>query len=531
VVAVAISLLAAACGGGGGESARTPDATSPTGDVGDEGTPVRGGTVVWGLEAETDGLNPISGRWALSGHMMGSAIFDPLAVIDDEGVAVPFLAESFEANDDFTEWTIVVRSGVRFHDGTPLTAGVVADTLMLHKDSAVTQKAVYDMASATAVDDRTVKVTMSRPWSTFPYILTTQAGYIPAPSMLDVPEEARTPIGTGPFKFQNWDYGRSFTATRNPDYWARDENGVQLPYLDGIEFRPIVDPQARTEALIEGDVDAINTWTPAEIRRLAATPDVKLLTFSEGEEEFVMLNASKAPFDRLTARQAVAYATDAASIRDALGTDYMLEATSLWAPGQLGATDDDGYLRFDRAKAAELVQQYQAETGRPLAFSLIGASDQRIRELQQLLKQQWEAAGMQVELLTVDQADLVVNGALGNYQATIWRNYGHPDPDVELVWFHSRSIGDPVSLNFSRFSHAELDAAFERGRTTQDEAVRADAYAEVARIINQNAIHIWLDRVTWAIASQPDVNGYGPAANGSIQTLGPKPWVGRLWKS
>jgi len=138
---------------------------------------------------------------------------------------------------------------------------------------------------------------------------------------------------------------------------------------------------------------------------------------------------------------------------------------------------------------------------------------------------------MQVELLTVEQADLVVAGALGNYQAVLWRNYGFPDPDAELVWFHSRSIGDPVSLNFARFESPELDAAFERGRSTQDVDMRDEAYAEVARLINQNAIHIWLDRVTWAIASQPEVNGFGPAANGSIQTLGPKPWVGRLWKS
>ncbi len=519
-----VGLLASACGSSSSDSGdAAPSSAQP-----EEAslTPTPGGTVVWGLEAETDGLNPISGRWAMSGHMMASAIFDPLVSLDDEGTWTPYLAESLEPNADFTVWTVTLREGVTFHDGTPLTAADVANTLTLHQDSAVTARAVSNMATAEATGPLTVTVTMKEPWSTFPYTLTTQAGYIPAPAMLDDPAEARTPIGTGPFVYQEWDYGKAFRATKNTSYWQEG-----LPYLDAVEFRPLVDPADRADALLTGDVDAISTITAADITRISETDGFSVLTFNEGEEQFVMFNSGKPPFDNQTARLALARATDAATIRQAIEGDAGVEATSLWAPSQLGASDDDGYLGYNLDAAKQLVAQYQTETGQPLAVTLTAGEDIELRRLQQLLKEQWEAAGAQVELVTVAQADLVVNGALGQYEATLWRNFGHPDPDTEFVWLHSTSI-DPslISLNFAQYADPGVDEALAAGRSTTDEAARSEAYATVARLLNANAPYVWLYRETWAIAARDSVHGYDQAANGSIQTLGAKTWIADLWK-
>ena len=108
---LAVALLAAACSSSGASSApgRT-DTTDQAAGVStniavDEGTPKDGGSLAWGLEAETDSLNPATGRWAISGHMVGSSIFDPLATLDDEGRVTPYLAESWDHNADFTTWT------------------------------------------------------------------------------------------------------------------------------------------------------------------------------------------------------------------------------------------------------------------------------------------------------------------------------------------------------------------------------------------------------------------------------------------
>ena len=498
----------------------------------DAGEPVRGGTVVWALEDETDGLNPVSGRFIASGHMMASAIFDPLVTTDAEGRWEPYLAESLEPNDDYTEWTITLRDGVTFHDGTPLTAEVVATVLRLHLDSAISQRAIYLVDDIEVVGPLRVRIGLRDSWPTLPYIFVSQIGYVPALSMLDVPEEARSPVGTGPFRFQQWDYGRSFKAVRNESYWRRDERGEQLPYLDAVEFRPIPDPQLRTDSLLNRSVDAIITPALGEISRLSAAPGIRVLTYDEGEEVYVVLQTDRPPFDRLTARQAVAHATDAETIRRETGAGLSKPANSLWAEGQLGYRADSGQLPFDLERARELVAAYEAETGQPLAFTLISTQNLDALRLQQLLKSQWEAAGMQVDLESFPQSDLVVRYVLGNYQAGVSRLFGSPDPDLEFTWLHSSSIDpDLISLNLSRFDDPTIDAALERGRTSADPQVRDEAYATVARVLNEQAPVIWLQRQVWAIASSEEVHGYGLAANGSMQTIGAKTWMATLWKS
>src|SRR5690606_28897583 len=115
----ALAVLAAACGGGG-------DDDTGGGGAGDEGTPTPGGRVVYGLEAETiDGWCLPEAQLAIAGIMVARTVYDTLTRPNAEGEAEPWLAESVEPNDDFTEWTIALRDGVKFHDGTDLTAEVV----------------------------------------------------------------------------------------------------------------------------------------------------------------------------------------------------------------------------------------------------------------------------------------------------------------------------------------------------------------------------------------------------------------------
>lgn len=523
---IGVLLVAGACGG---SKAPVSESATPAGaELTEQTTPVDGGTITWGLEAETDGLNPISGRWAMSGHMMGSAIFDPLATIDENGQAVPYLAQSITPNDDYTKWVVTLHPDVEFHDGTPLTAEVVADTFRMHQDSAITARVISDLSGIQVTGPLEVTFTTSSPWATFPYVLTTQAGYIPAPAMLQTPEQARTPIGTGPFVFQEWDYGTSFKARKNTDYWQSGK-----PHLDSIEFRMIPDAQKRRDDLLNGEIDAMNLYRPGDIRDLQDAPGIKVSTYDKGELSFTMLNSGTAPFNSQTARLAVASATDSNRIHDEVfGAGHGTAPQSIWPEGQLGYREDAGYPAFDLSRAKELVAQYETETGKELAFTYTAADDIDTLKVQQLQADMWRAAGMQVELKTVDQADLVVLGALGNYQAVDWRNFGQPDPDSELVWLHSRNIDKSlISLNFAQFADPNLDDALERGQATADREVRDEAYAEVSQILNDNTPYIWLYRVSWAIASIDDVHGYEGSTNGTMQTLGAKTWVADLWRS
>ena len=131
-----VSLLsfAAACGGGSSsDETSAPSGTEATTDSGapttdapaEEGTPVAGGTLRVGLEADVDGLDPTASALAVAGLTMASAVFDPLFTFNQAGDAVAYLAESIEPSADFMVWTMTLRSGVLFHDGTPLTTDAV----------------------------------------------------------------------------------------------------------------------------------------------------------------------------------------------------------------------------------------------------------------------------------------------------------------------------------------------------------------------------------------------------------------------
>jgi len=489
---------------------------------------VDGGSMVWGLEAETDSMNPAVGAWAISGHMMASAIFDPLVTLDQDGKAVPYLAESITPNADSTQWAIKVRSGISFHNGEPLDGAAVMQNLQADKASILTAGAMAWMKSFALTDPMTVTVTTTQPWATFPDSLTGQFGYIAAPAQLNNLHGGDAPIGTGPFVFKEWVKNDHFTATKNPNYWQKG-----LPHLDQITFKPVPDPRQRLDDLNNGTLDAIQTATPTSINDIRSNPSLNRLEYDKGDALFVSLNTSKPPFDNILARQAMAYATNAPDFLAKYAAGVFQPTTSVYADGKMGFSTDNGYPSFDLDKAKSYVAQYTAQTGKPLEFtytSQSNSSDDAARG--QLLQQMWEAAGMQVTLTAMAQADEVLQTVLGKYQATDFRLFNQPDPDND--WWQLSSAGIPgdvngVSLNMARYGSPDVDAGLNAGRQTTDPTARQTDYEKAARAVNAGLPYIWLARVDWVIAALPRVHGYAEGRNGSLQTLGPKTWIANLW--
>lgn len=526
-----VGLLAAACGSvkasttnaaDQAPAAQTQDGNLPA----DEGTPKDGGKLVWGLEAETDSFSPSVGRWALSGHMVASAIFDPLVTVDADGKAVPYLAESITPNADQTVWTLKLHGGIKFHDGEPLDSAAVVKNLEADKASIITSKAMPWVDTISTVDPLTVKITTTQPWATLPNLFASQIGYIAAPSQIDDFHGGDHPIGTGPFVFKEWVKNDHITATKNPNYWQQG-----LPHLDEIEYRPVPDAQQRVDQLTDGTLDAIDTVTPRSIDEIRANPDLKRLEYNKGESAFVVLNSSAPPFDNVNARKAVVLATDAAAYINEMGPGVYQPSNGPYAEGKLGYLADSGYPAYNLDEAKAAVAAYTAETGKPLQFTYVGASNVDDAKGQQLLKSMWEQAGIQVELQAVAQADQVITVVLGKYQAADFRLFNQPDPDMDWVWMTSSAIGKngDLSLNFARYSTPAMDAALNDGRKTTDDDRRRGDYETVTTEINAGLPFLWLARVDWVIASSNRVHGYAEARNGSLQSLGPKTWVAQLW--
>lgn len=508
-VLAVMAMVAAACSSGGTKTKAGSGNSngSGTGSAADKGTPVAGGHLIMGLEAEVDGFDPTKNRFDINGLTYAETVFDPLAAFGKDGKVHPYLAESITPNADDTVWTIKARSGVQFHNGDPFNADAVKANLDAHLKSPLTSPAIASIASVDKVDDMTVAVKMKEPWVVFPVYLTGQIGYVASPKMLADPNGSRHPIGTGPFVFKEWIPNNHFIATKNPNYWQKG-----LPYLDSIEYRPITNVQTRAASLKAGTIDLLHTTDADTIVDFRKNKQFNIFDDSkmkgDHEEAFIMLNTAKPPLDDVRVRQALAYATDRRRVVNTLFDGILPDATG---PFDANSTyhADTGYPDFNLTKAKSLVGEYEKDHGK-VSFELGTTSDPKNVATTSLLQDMWRQAGISVTIKQVEQSPYILNALVGNFSAYTWRQFGEPDPDGDYVWWTSRTaapIGS-LSLNFARNKDPQIDADLAKGRHSADPADRKAAYDDIAKRFGQDVPYVWYAEDVWAIASKPTVHGF-----------------------
>lgn len=506
---VALAVAAAACGGdddgGGGGGGATGDE--------DAGTPTPGGKVIYGLEAETiDGWCLPEAQLAISGITEAEAVYDTLTKPNAEGEVEPFLAESVEPNDDSTVWTITLREGVTFHDGTDLTAEVVKNNLDAYRGAYPTRSPqltifVFEpVESVEVVDDLTVQVNLKQPWASFDATLWGGGRYgMLAQAQLDDEQNCATNlIGTGPFRFVDWVPNQRFEAEKNPDYWGTDAAGNQLPYLDAIEFRPIPEIETRLNSLRSGEINAMHASdadTVVELRGMAENDELNMYESDAfGEVSYNMLNESKPPFDNILARRALAHAYDFDRMNEIINAGITTKATGPFAPGNIGHLEDTGYPAYDLDEAKRLAEQYEEETGEPLSFTLTAQATQSVQQIGQLIREMAEEAGIEVEIVSVDQSALIDTALTGDFEMMTWRNHPGGDPDLQYNWWKS---GSPV--NFGRFQDEEIDTLLDQGRESLEN--RDQVYEDINRRFAEQVHNLWGWYTPWSVAMAPDVHG------------------------
>lgn len=499
----------------------------------DEGEPRYGGNLVVGVLADSDGYHPVKNNWTTEGHLVGSSVIEPLMAYGPDGKLQPWLAESITPNEDLTAWTVTVRPGITFHDGTPLDAEAVRMNLQSAMFEGLASIAFEGVVKQVVVTgDRTLQIHLNGPYAVIPEVLAGVAGYVAAPSMLRDPEGGKHPSGTGPFRFEEWLPGSSFRATRNDAYWRTDEQGRKLPYLDSIEFQFVLDDAARFTALQAGDVDLIMTTRVADIVAARDRSDLVSAEDNLSEETFVMLNAGAAPFDNVHAREALAYGTDPAAVVQVTQDGQALVATSPFAPGTDWAASQPGYVGHDPERARQAAAAYEADTGQPLTFRISGLPTNESLSVLQLLQQQWAELGITAQIDTLEPVAYIAGTTFGSYQAAWFRSYSYHDPLYLYPFFHSRfgKGAGKLSTNFSQVKNADLDRLLVEGLQTTDVAERHRLNEQVVRDINGELVDIWLFHTPYALIGH-DVAGLNFPRVVGFANLEPKPWVGGLWRT
>jgi peptide/nickel transport system substrate-binding protein len=517
----AMALMASACGGGDDTK------TSPTGVPNDEGKAKAGGELVYGLEAETlGGWCPQSAQLAAGGIQVASAIYDTLTAPNDKGEYVPYLAKSVTPNADYTEWTIVLRSGIKFHNGEDLDAAIVKKNLDGYLSGILFGLVLADVNEVTVADPMTVKITTRVPWVAFPAFLwsTGRLGMAAAEQIDSGDQCPRNLIGTGPFKLVNWTPNQKLEAERNPNYWQKDENGVQLPYLNKITFVPQENTSQLVNGLKGGQYDLIHLTDGKEISALRNDSSLELVESTRSAEiRHTMLNTSKPPFDNINARRALQYSTDSDELNRVHEGGINKLAKQPYAPETLGYQADPGWPEYDLTKAKEYVAKYKEETGEDLRFELATTPDPATQAVAATQVAQWAKAGITATIPTAtEQSQYINQGIAGTYQAILWRNFPGGDPDTLYVWWHSKAWNDETQsfdtdnlTNFGRINDPEIDDDLEKGRSETDKTKREQYYQDIGKQFAEGAYVIIDWYTTWGFASKPDVNGVvGPKLPG-----------------
>jgi peptide/nickel transport system substrate-binding protein len=543
-VTAALGLVAAACGGsgggdGGGGGNGGDSAGAQFDEPPDEGKPKRGGKVTYGLEAETGGGWCLpTAQLAAGGIQVANAVYDTLVAPASDGEGgveyVPFLAESVEPNADFTQWTITVREGITFHDGTPLNAEAVKLNLDAFRGEVegvagpLFPIVFSPISSVDVVDDRTVTVTMSIPWVAFDATLwgTGRIG-MSAPAQFADPDNCESNlIGTGPFRILEcenvdcgWFINDRFTAEANPDYWRQDADGEQLPYLDELEFRPVPAVAQRVNGLMGGELNAMHTSdgaTIADLRVDAEAGQVNLLESDfAAEVGYSMLQVEDPPFNNKNARKALQYGLDVDELIELTQAGVTKRAVQPFAEDNLAylPPDEVGWPEQDLEQAREYLDAYLEETGETeLSFTILTTNDPVNLRLAQLVQDQLGQIGpVNATIDQVDQTEIINTALGGEFGLNLWRNHPGGDPDTQRIWWYSKTPeGAANFVNFGRINDPQIDELFDQARSEPDEQARAELYQEVSKIFAEEAYNLWAWYTVWSFAAADDVRGLYP---------------------
>ena len=489
-------------GGEAPEAAAAPSTEAPAAEM----APQYGGTLVFGLEAETtNGLNPVNAQAAVSGHILFRSLYDTLTIEGVDGEALPYLLESFSSNDDFTVWVFTLRPDIVFHDGTPADAAALKRHLEEQSKGTLTGIFMGDLEieSIDELDDGlSVQINLATPRATLPNLFTTHLGYFGAPSMYDLGQEgaARNPIGTGPFMLEEWIPNEVTRMVRNPNYWRTDAGGRQLPYLDAIEFRPIPDSDGRFAALRSGDLDASSDNTGLRIDDY----NEQFKTFWQddrySETTYLLLNNSRPPYDNAEFRRALAQCTDRQTI-NTVRWDAQTPATGPFSPGTPGYLEDSGFPAYDPDAGSATIARLGVSTAE------IGTTiDTRNLLSTELIAAMWDDCGLDVSITQVDQAELITNAVFGLFTAFLWRQHPSYDIVAERLWWHSK-FGLGIALNFGRINNPRIDAALDAARDTDDPDRRRELAEEINRAFGEEANYIWFYHSNWLVAAHDHVHG------------------------
>ncbi|MEW5290550.1 glutathione ABC transporter substrate-binding protein [Erwinia papayae] len=457
-------------------------------------------------------------------YSVQSGIFERLFQFDNKMKLVPWLATDYSSNADATEFTLNLRSGVTFQDGTPFDAEAVKANLdrLADQSKGLKRNSLYKMINAVTVTSPTqVKVALNRSFGAFINTLAHPSAVMWSPAVLkQYPQEAQLrlhPTGTGPFRFVSWQPGKEVKLTKYDGYWRKG-----WPKVDNVMISPAPEDATRVAALKSGQVDAIYPL-PSDL--IATVQNDSKLAVQRDESiylYYLAMNNQHKPLADLRVRQAINYAINRDIWLKVAWAGMGKPATSAIPPAvQFYSKQSEPDYSYNPAKAKALLKE--AGYGSGLALKLWVTNTTSSVRAAQFLKQQLGAAGISVTVTPMDSGarDAKLWGVKDPKQAEFDLYYGGwststGDADWALRPLFASESWVPTSYNVSYYSNPETDKAIAAGLQTADPAKRAAAYADAQKIIWKDAPIAFLGSPDNLVGKKKNLEGVSLLADGSL---------------
>jgi peptide/nickel transport system substrate-binding protein len=495
----------------GGDEGQDTVETSDT--VADEGEPVPGGELEVLFQSERRALDPVTATpSAASTGLTDFALYGALVGYDAATSEVrPILAESLESNDTFDVWTLRLRPGLVFSDGSPYDADAVKVNWERGQDPANRSSAfaVLQLVSEmVVVDATTLEIHLVEPNAVFDRTVSKyNINYIASAAAIRAGQDLTSaPVGAGPFVLESWTRDDRMVLVRNPDWYD-----APRPYLERLVVRVVPDEQQRVDTFSVGDADAMYTAVSESIATLEddgfAYTSVPL-----SHSSVMMTNATRPPFDDVAMRRFLFEAIDFQAMLEIVdGPDA--EATTTFSVEGAPWSSDATVPEYDPEHAQELLDEYTAANG-PLDIACLAGQSPRQQTMCEFAQTSLnQMDGIEASIEVLDTPTFIQRAYSHDFDFGVWGfPTTYPDPGLYL------GVQSTSSANPMGFSNPEVDALFAEARQSGDADARAEVYRQIYDLFADELPFRPLEHATYGYAYADDVHGIEFYEDGIIRT-------------
>ena len=422
-------------------------------------------------------------------------LYEGLVKPDSSGELQPAIASDYSISEDATTYTFTLREGVKFHDGSMVTAEDVKYSIDRCADTTNGEplvEAYSNIKSVNIVDEKTVEVVLNTADSDFLANMTT--AIIPASN--ENPDT--NPIGTGPYRYVSRSPQENFVVEKFDEYWGTPAN------IENVTFRVCANADSIVMNLQGGSIDMFARLTTTQASQLGDQFDV--LEGTMNLVQALYLNNAVEPFNDERVRQALCYAVDPQGIMDLISDGKGTEIGSSMFPAfekyYMPELNDVYNQDFDKAK--ELL----AEAGYPDGFSFtitVPSNYQQHIDTAQVLVEQLKNIGVTAEIELVEWETWVSEAYTNrNFEATV---VGVDASSLTASALLSRFVSDAPN-NFINFSNADYDAAYARAEAAVDDEEKTEAYKECECLLAEHAANVYIQDLPCLVALNKKYAGY-----------------------